>query len=46
MIHWLARELAKWELAADGHIITPAIIEDHAQRCIDAARRETAKEGT
>ena len=38
---WLARELAKWELATDGHWMTPEIIEDHAQRCIDAARKAT-----
>lgn len=41
MIGWLARELAKWELATDGHWMTPAIIEDHAQRCIEAARKAT-----
>ena len=43
VILWLARELAKWELAADGHWITPAIIEEHAQRCIEAARKATEK---
>lgn len=45
MILWLARELAKWELAADGHLMTPAIIEDLALRCIDAARRATEGHG-
>ena len=38
---WLARELAKWELAADGHWMTPEIIEEHARRCIEAARKAT-----
>ena len=41
VIAWLARELAQWELATDGVIITPAILEDHARRCVEAALRAT-----
>jgi hypothetical protein len=38
MIRWLARELAKWELVTDGVMVTDALIDEYAKRCIEAAK--------